>query len=242
MNGWSRYLPRGRKGRVFALVCILHILVGGLLIAELTHSVDLVPDDVDGVQDLVLIAFSSADDDPALAAPEEEGEASAPDIVADPVPVIAPPPDIEIKRDPPIQAAPAAAEGKATDAGSAVREGPGTGDGQGDGFGTGARGSGIGGGGAVSRARKIAGDILDRDYPRSTRRDNAQGTVTAYYDVGADGRVYNCTVRESSGNAALDAATCRLIEERFRYEPARNVRGEPVPDVTGWRQVWWRER
>ncbi|MCA1749419.1 MAG: energy transducer TonB, partial [Sphingomonadales bacterium] len=47
-----------------------------------------------------------------------------------------------------------------------------------------------------------------------------------------------CVVVESSGNADLDSATCRMIRQRFRYAPARNAAGEPVADRRGWRQSW----
>ena len=40
----------------------------------------------------------------------------------------------------------------------------------------------------------------------------------------------------------LDAATCRLIVERFRYRPALDAAGRPTTDVRHWRQRWWLER
>ena len=62
------------------------------------------------------------------------------------------------------------------------------------------------------------------------------------FEIGADGRVKQCTVIQSSGHADLDATTCRLIKQRFRYRPARDARGNAVPDVKGWKQTWWLER
>ena len=35
----------------------------------------------------------------------------------------------------------------------------------------------------------------------------------------------------SSGHPELDETTCRLIERRFRYRPARNSAGDAVPEV-----------
>jgi protein TonB len=46
---------------------------------------------------------------------------------------------------------------------------------------------------------------------------------------------------KSSGHSELDSTTCRLIEQRFRYEPARDSEGRPVPQVVGWAQRWWQE-
>ena len=42
----------------------------------------------------------------------------------------------------------------------------------------------------------------------------------------------------SSGNAALDVTTCRLITERFRYKPTRDASGRKVPDTVTGTQAW----
>ncbi|MGB7405445.1 MAG: energy transducer TonB, partial [Pacificimonas sp.] len=107
--------------------------------------------------------------------------------------------------------------------------GPGTGD---SGFGR--------GGGGVTRAEKIAGTITDDDYPRAARQRRSEGEVTVNYDITTGGRVVNCRVVGPSGDVDLDATTCRLIRERFRYRPATRA-GQPVADVAGWRQSWWLE-
>lgn len=59
------------------------------------------------------------------------------------------------------------------------------------------------------------------------------------FTVGIDGRARDCRVITSSGHAVLDATTCRLIEARFRYAPARDAAGQPVAEERGWRQRWW---
>jgi protein TonB len=51
------------------------------------------------------------------------------------------------------------------------------------------------------------------------------------YVVGTDGSVGGCRVTRSSGHAELDETTCRLIEQRFRYRPARDGAGRPVPET-----------
>ena len=63
--------------------------------------------------------------------------------------------------------------------------------------------------------------------------------VGANVYIGANGRVTRCVVKISSGNQALDDTTCRLITQRFRYEPARGTDGRPVADIAGWEQRWW---
>ena len=148
---------------------------------------------------------------------------------ATPKPVAAPRPRVVIQPKP----APAAAStGAATRAGAAAA-GPGSG--------AGGTGAGPGGGGVVARrAEKIAGELKTKDFPRSGAGERDGRFIIVRYDVAADGRVRNCRVVQSSGSAEADAITCRLIEKRFRYRPAQDAAGNPVPDQTGWKQWWWR--
>jgi protein TonB len=134
--------------------------------------------------------------------------------------------------------APAAtATGTPTRAGAGVA-GPGSGAG---GAGAGTGGGGQGGAGVIARrAEKIAGELRTRDFPRSGAGERDGRFIVVRYDVASDGRVRNCRVVQSSGSAEADAITCRLIEKRFRYRPAEDAAGNPVPDQTGWKQWWWR--
>lgn len=169
-----------------------------------------------------------------------EGAASAANRRSKATPVVVPQPMVRLEVPPPIVAAPVAGAGSDASAGAADIEGPGTGSGgEGVGTGSGLQGGGSGAGG--SSARWIKGRIKDSDYPREASEAKAGGTVVVHFDVRTDGRVHNCRVISSSGNLALDQTTCRLIEKRFRYKPATDARGRPVPDVAGWRQDWWLE-
>jgi protein TonB len=56
--------------------------------------------------------------------------------------------------------------------------------------------------------------------------------------VGPNGRVTECRVIRSSGNAELDETTCRLILERFRFAPARDAQGRKVSDVVVEDHTW----
>ncbi|GAA0441700.1 MULTISPECIES: energy transducer TonB [Sphingomonas] len=154
------------------------------------------------------------------------------ELVAPPVPLLVPPP---------IVAAPIAGPGPDPAAGAAPLAGPGTGAGgvgQGTGSGTSGNGTGSGGG---SPARLLRGAIRDSDYPRAARRARVEGSVTVGFTVDAAGRPTGCAVTRSSGSAELDATTCRLIEARYRYAPARDGAGQPVEELRGWRQDWWLE-
>lgn len=173
---------------------------------------------------------------------EPEGAAAPTNVRASPTPVVAPPPAIRLPVPPPIVAAPIAGPGSEASAGASDVAGTGTGGGgggQGAGLGSGRFGNGTGGGGATRRAKRIEGRIVNADYPGRAGNAGAEGTVLARIEVGRDGRARDCTVTVSSGNADLDATTCRLIEKRFRYDPARDAAGRPVEDVAGWKQVWW---
>jgi len=172
---------------------------------------------------------------------EEEGAASAPNIESKATPVVAPPPRISLPIPQPMPVTETPNTGSDTTQGAAPVPGPGTGAG-GVGTGTGSGGSGSGtGAGMGSQARLVRGRIVHADYPRAAVRARAEGTVVARLNVGANGRVTNCSVTRSSGNSALDETTCRLIQQRFRFDPATDSQGRPIPSVTGWQQRWWLE-
>ncbi len=177
---------------------------------------------------------------PPATAPGTMGEAAPAAPLAKPKPVAARPPVVPAPNQP--AAVPATAE-PATDvaAGAAAADDGGLAAG-GTGAGTGAGAGGPGtGGGVVTRARRIAGDIVRGDYPRARSKAETGGSVTIRLDVGADGRVSGCTVVHPGPSATRDAITCRLATERFRYAPARDGQGRAVADVAGWRQQWWPE-
>lgn len=176
---------------------------------------------------------------PAAAKEEEEsGAASEKNLRNKAAQVAAPERRLEPPAKNKTQTAQKPGEGSAANTGASDEAGSGTGaGGAGDGTGSGNSGEGTGSG-IVSRAVKTAGTIKRED----ARGQRMSGSVAVYFRVMPDGRVTNCRVRESSGNPELDRITCNLIEERFRYEPARNARGEAVSDITGWRQDWWLTR
>lgn len=170
-----------------------------------------------------------------------EGAAAPPGLKAQASPVVVEPPKVRLRLPPPpVVAAPVAGVGAAPSAGASEIAGPGTGaGGVGNGTGSGRSGTGAGGGGVVSRARLVGGRMVHKDYPDAAGDVGAEGTVVVRLNIDENGRASGCRVASSSGNADLDATTCRLAEQRFRYEPARNALGEAVADVAGWSQDWW---
>lgn len=126
----------------------------------------------------------------------------------------------------PSQPAPDAGAGTARGSGDAAGSGAGTG-GSGTGTGSG-RGGGGRGSGAVTPPTRIAGALTDADYRRAGPPKGAGGTVSIGFRVRTDGRVDSCRVERSSGWPSLDAATCTLVTQRFRFRPARNEAGQPI--------------
>ena len=79
------------------------------------------------------------------------------------------------------------------------------------------------------RARANLGSYFSTDdYPAAAIRAEAEGTTRFALAIGANGRVTDCTVTGSSGNSALDSATCRIMRSRGRYTPARDSSGNPI--------------
>jgi periplasmic protein TonB len=76
------------------------------------------------------------------------------------------------------------------------------------------------------------------DYPAAALRGNDQGTTGFSLTIGANGRVEACTVTSSSGSAALDQATCRILRSRARYTPARDQNGNPTSGRDSGRVTW----
>lgn len=95
---------------------------------------------------------------------------------------------------------------------------------------------------AVSKAAGAKGDparwITNDDYPPSAIRAGAQGTTAISWDINAEGRVENCVVTASSGNADLDRAACAALTRRARYTPAVDQNGAPIRSKSSRRVRW----
>jgi protein TonB len=139
---------------------------------------------------------------------------------------------------PPVVVAPIAGTGSDASAGAARIPGPGPGSGGiGNGTGSGDRGNGDGDGGFTA-PRQIKGRLKDSDYPRAAGEAGASGTVSVRFVVLTNGRVTDCEITHSRGNAALDDTTCRLIEQRFRFDPSRDADGRPVESMVAENHSW----
>ena len=142
---------------------------------------------------------------------------------------------------PPVVTAPVAGTGSAANQGASNLPGPGQGAG-GEGNGTGGGGlggNGDGGGVPMVGPRQIRGKLSYRDLPPDLLEPGQQARVGVRYTVNADGRVSGCIADEPSGLPVADALTCRLIEQRFVYRPARDRMGRAVRSVIVETHSWF---
>jgi protein TonB len=109
--------------------------------------------------------------------------------------------------------------------------------GSGAGGGTGGRGYGAGERGGTD-LEQIAGEFLPSDYPPDLGRAGVGGRVSVTFTVLPNGRVTGCRVTRSSRVPQLDALTCRIIEQRFRFRPSTDRYGRPVADEADLDQDW----
>lgn len=171
-------------------------------------------------------------------AEEEEGAAGR---KAEPTQIVAPMPRFEVPVNPPVVAAPVAGTGSASTAGAAI-EGTGPGAG-GSGTGRGGGGSGGGGGGGSgseigSEARLLGGNSarLSRRLLRPFATDSGYGYL--WLTISEAGRVSDCSVLQSTGNADVDQALCALMIRQSRWAPARDRQGRPITVKVRYTATW----
>lgn len=82
------------------------------------------------------------------------------------------------------------------------------------------------------------GWLSDSEYPAEALRNGWQGTSGFRLTISAVGDVEHCVITASSGHAVLDEATCRLLSERARFQPARNESGMAMADTYNGRITW----
>ncbi len=70
--------------------------------------------------------------------------------------------------------------------------------------------------------------VTTDDYPSRDLRLGHEGTTAFRVVIGSNGRVSACEVVRSSGHPGLDAATCKAVTARARFEPATDETGAKV--------------
>jgi protein TonB len=235
------------KDRTGAIVAVLAVHVAlALAILNFTGRIDIAQD-----AQRTLKLFDVAELAPPPPPPpverqsqkpkDKEGASAPKNIESKATPVVAPKPKIEVPASPKIVATETPAQGNEATQGAAPVRGPGTGaGGTGVGTGSGGSGNGSGGGGAGigTRPRLVSRSLSERDYPSNLRRIWPSGArVLVMFDVQLNGRATGCSVYTSSGVPAIDQATCRLVETKLRFAPARDTNGRPRVDKYAYMQA-----
>ena len=230
MAGYRQSNPDRAKAAAAALV--VHAAIGAAFLAGLVTHVSRPPSEALQTFDII----EPPPPPPIIEVDEEsapEKEAGAAGKKAEPTPIVAPEPKIELPPKSPVPAAPVAGQGSAPSAGAAAA-GPGTG--------AGGDGSGLGGGGrggaGFTPAQKVT-KIPDNEYRRIKAMSGMRrGSVGLSVRVGPDGVPANCRIARSSGNPQVDALMCQLTLTWIRFRPARDPQGRAVAQDVTWYPDW----
>ncbi len=209
-----------------SLAALIVVLAGYLLVRGLAVDLRAVGD-----RTLALLDLRAAPPPPPVRQRVEQAHSKAKKLAASPrnlknqaTKIVVAPPVVPLPAPPPVIAAPKAGLGMAPSNGASNRPGPGQGaGGEGDGLGGGGDGDGDGDIAPV----QIKGRLKFSDLPEDVRAAGAEITLGVRYRVYVDGSVGECVAVKSSGNAEVDQRICRLIEQRFRFRPARDIDGTP---------------
>ena len=241
MSAGGGFLETRRRPRwwLIALVILAHLAAFYGLVRVFA------PEAIASVEREVLATFNvtvtAPPPPPPTPSEPDEGAAGEAGKRAVPKPVTAPRPRLPVAEPSPRPRT--SSTGSASTSG-ARDQGDGTGAaGIGTGTGSGRGGAGQGGGIAV-KAVQVAGNITDADadlfpVPAGGRASRYGQEVTIRFTIGTDGRISNCRIARPSNDPAADRVVCRLALERFRFRPARDSAGNPVPSEYGWRQRFY---
>jgi protein TonB len=234
MPGYSAEPTRPDKAKAIAGVAVVY----GLVVAAALLMPSDSPLRIGENEPTVLIDVKEMPE-PQPPPPEEPGKAEleegAAGKKAEPTPVVAPKPAIVVPSKPPVVAAPVAGTGSAATAGAATT---GTGPGAG-GSGTGRGGGGTGGGGGIgAEARLLGGNSskLPSSLLRAFAADRGYGHL--WLTVSDGGRVTDCAVLQTTGDAQVDQALCNLMIRQSRWSPARDRQGNPITVKVRYTATW----
>ena len=162
---------------------------------------------------------------------KEKGGAAAKKAL--PTPVVAPPPKIVITARTPVVASRVPSTGSAASAGAAT---------SGSGTGAGGSGTGLGGGGrgdfsGYTPARML-NKIPDREYRRISGGRIRRGSAMISFRVNADGKMTNCRIVRSSGDATVDSIVCDAATRYLRFSPARDPDGRAIAQDMTYTPTW----
>lgn len=79
--------------------------------------------------------------------------------------------------------------------------------------------------------RPLNNYFSDQDYPYVALRQEATGRTNVRLAVDETGRVTDCVLMRSSGNASLDHTTCGVLIRKAQFHPALDLNGQPVKSI-----------
>lgn len=234
MAGYRQTNPDRAKAAAAAL--LVHVAIGAAFLTGLVTSVSRQPSEA-----LQTFDVTEPPPPPVVEIEEESAPRGDPGEAgkkAEPTPVVAPKPEIEVPARPPVAAAPIPGQGAAPSAGAAAA---GTGTGAG-GTGSGLGGGGSGGSGAGFTPPRQIRKIPDREYRRISASGIRNGSVAVRIVVSPEGRAASCRTARSSGDPSVDALVCQLTQQYVRYRPARDAAGRAVSWELTWEPYWYSTR
>ena len=87
----------------------------------------------------------------------------------------------------------------------------------------------------------MTGGLNRRDYRHLRRFAAPGGRAMLAILIGPDGRVAECSTLQSSGDPALDAALCAILQPRMLWAPARDFGRRPMTVGIIYTAVWSRD-
>jgi protein TonB len=236
MNRYRDSASRTDRATTLAIVVIGHLALGALVLSQ-SGSAPTVPEQmVPQMFDVDLPPPPPPPPPPSRDRSSEDKKAGIEGRKAEASPIVAPPVVRPLPTPNPLAAAPIAGNGSDRSAGAGLSgTGPGAG-GTGNGSGGGGTGGGIG-----EDAVLLSGGLNRRDYRRLRAFAAPAGRAVLDLLVGPDGRVARCSIRQTSGVAALDADLCAILQPRMNWAPARDRAGRPLSVGIIYTAVWSRD-
>ncbi len=214
-------------------VVVVHAGLAAIILSGLTVQTATVAVDRLKTFDIVEAPPPPAEPPPPQVSQRARDEEGAAGKKALPTPVVAPQPKIVIPTKPPVVASRVPSTGSAATSGAAT---------SGSGTGAGGSGSGRGGGGSgdfsgYSPARML-NKIPDREYRRISGGRIRRGSAMISFRVNADGKMTNCRIVRSSGDATVDSIVCDAATRYLRFRPARDPDGRAIAQDMTYTPTW----
>jgi hypothetical protein len=86
--------------------------------------------------------------------------------------------------------------------------------------------------------RRLAAYFEPGDYPDQSLWQEATGSSLVMMMIDETGALRDCLVEQTSGVAALDAMTCKILQDRAQFRPALDAAGKPVKSVLSQSVTW----